>query len=171
MKRLIYCLICFMGIFFTKSNAQPAATETVQLILFRHAEKEQDGNNTDPDLSAAGKQRAERLAAMLKDVAIDELYATPYKRTAQTMAPMAAARRLQVTTYNPGQLQELVHTLRDKNGKTIVVAGHANTIPDLLNELLGTNKYTTLSENDFGKVWIVTMSRGKALSCLLFNTN
>jgi broad specificity phosphatase PhoE len=170
MKRLIYCFICFMGIFFNRGHAQPVAAETVQLILFRHAEKEQDGG-ADPDLSAEGKQRAERLAVLLKDVAIDELYATPYKRTIQTLAPLAAAGRLKPVVYNPGQLQELARNLSDKKGKTIAVAGHANTIPELLNMLLEENKYTTLPENDFGKVWIVTMNRGKVISCLLFNTN
>jgi 2,3-bisphosphoglycerate-dependent phosphoglycerate mutase len=170
MKRLIYCFMCFMGIFFNKSNAQPVAAETVQLILFRLAEKEQS-DDADPDLSAAGKQRAERLVTLLKDMQIDELYATPYKRTAQTLAPLAAGRQLQITTYNPGQLRELAQTLSDKKGKTIVVAGHANTVPELLNMLLGENKYTTLPENDFGKVWVLTLNRGKAVSCLLFNTN
>ncbi len=170
MKRLIYGIICFMGIFFNKSNAQPVAAETVQLILVRHAEKE-PGDNADPDLSAAGKKRAEGLVTLLKDMTIDELYTTPYKRTTQTLAPLAAARQLQITTYNPGQQQGLAQVLSGKKGKTIVIAGHANTVPDLLNLLLGENRYSVLSESDFGKVWVLTLHSGKVVSCLLFNTN
>lgn len=169
MKKVIYFFIVLMGIFFNKSNAQNGS-EAVQLIILRHAEKEQS-DNADPDLSATGKQRAERLAAMLKDVAVDELYATNYKRTMQTLTPLAEAKQLKVNSYNPGQLQELANTLSAKKGKTIVIAGHANTSPELVNLLQKENRYTSLAENEFGKIWILTLSNGKALSCLLINTN
>lgn len=169
MRKVIYCFICLMGIFFNKSNAQQG-NDVTQLIILRHAEKEQV-ESVDPDLSAAGKQRAERLAILLRDVAIDELYVTTFKRTAQTLAPLAAAKQLKAEVYNPGQLPELANKLLAKKGKIIVIAGHANTSPELVNLLLGENRYDPLSENEFGKIWMVTLNNGKALSALLINTN
>jgi 2,3-bisphosphoglycerate-dependent phosphoglycerate mutase len=168
MQKIIYCFICLMGIFFNRGHAQQS--ETVQIIVTRHAEKE-PGDNADPDLSAAGKQRAGRLAAMLQDTKVDELYVTPYKRTAQTLAPLAVARQLKAEQYNPGKLQDFAHALQAKKGKTVVVAGHANTAPELVNLLIGENKYTILPETEFGKVWILTLTNGKATSCLLVNIN
>ncbi len=169
MKKVIYCLIGLMGIFFNKSNAQ-TGNDVTQLIIMRHAEKEQV-DSVDPSLSAAGKQRAERLAVLLKDVNIDELYVTPFRRTAQTLAPLAEAKQLKAELYHPGQLQDLARKLLAKKGKTIVIAGHANTSPELVNMLLGENRYAPLSENEFGKIWMLTLSNGKALSALLINTN
>ena len=169
MRKAIYFLIGLMAIFFNRSNAQ-SGTETVQVFIMRHAEKE-PADNPDPALSVAGKQRAERLAALLKDVPVDELYATEYKRTMQTLAPLAEAKQLKINNYNPGQLGDLASSLSAKKGKHIVIAGHANTSPELVNLLLQEHRYNALAEDDFGKVWILTLSNGKALSCLLINTN
>ena len=43
----------------------------------------------DPDLSDAGRARAESLANVLKDAGITAIYATELKRTQQTAAPLA----------------------------------------------------------------------------------
>jgi len=150
-------------------KAQPGIHST-QVIVFRHAEKE-NGSSADPSLSPAGKERAERIAAMLKDIPVDALYATPYRRTEQTLAPLAASRQQSIKTYNPSALQPLVEALRKEEGKTIVIAGHANTAPELVNLLTERNQYQQLSEEDFGRMWVVTLYQGKAVSCLLLNTN
>src|SRR5690606_37698994 len=57
---------------------------TTKIILVRHAEKENDGSK-DPSLSAEGQKRAEKLNEFLSDTKIDGLYATPYKRTLETL--------------------------------------------------------------------------------------
>jgi hypothetical protein len=42
-------------------------------------------------------------------------------------------------------------------GKTIVVAGHSNTTPALVNLLLGAEKYKALDDTVYSKIWILTI--------------
>src|SRR4051812_14663267 len=70
--------------------AGTAAEATPTLFLVRHAEKASDGGN-DPGLSAAGQQRAQALARMLKDAGIAAIFTTEFKRTQATAAPLAEA--------------------------------------------------------------------------------
>lgn len=162
-------LLCLMGLFFFKANAQSIDNNT-QVIIVRHAEKEAV-NNADPDLSSKGKMRAERIASLLTDVKIDQLYTTRYKRTEQTLAPLAASKHLTAEHYNPAEMQQLAAHIINTKGKTIVIAGHSNTVPQLVNMLLKKEQYTNLPEDEFGKMWVLTLNEGKVISCIVLNTN
>ena len=168
LRNVFFFLICLTLTFSFRSKAQQA--NAVQVIITRHAEKG-NGDAYDPGLSAAGRERAERLAQLLRETKVDRLYATPYKRTQQTLAPLAAAKNLVVAQYDPGTLKTFADAICKEKGKTIVVAGHANTAPALVNLLLGEERYSTLPEDAFGNMWLLTLKDGKALSCLLINTN
>src|SRR5437870_13587997 len=66
------------------------------VILIRHAEKIIDPNNPDVDLSPAGQTRAQELARMFGDAGINAIYATQYKRTQETVKPLADKLGLQI---------------------------------------------------------------------------
>ena len=60
------------------------------VILVRHAEKQiVPPENKDPDLSAAGLDRANEIQRMFGGAGIAGVYATQYKRTQQTVKPLA----------------------------------------------------------------------------------
>src|SRR2546430_16945841 len=71
------------------------------IILVRHAEKIIDPNNPDVDLSAAGQARAQEVARMFGDAGINAIYATQYKRTQQTVKPLADQTGVPLTMLNP----------------------------------------------------------------------
>ena len=77
--------------------APPPAAAQHTVFLVRHAERADTTPGaarrwpTDPDLSDAGRARAESLAAALKDAKITAIYTTEFKRTQQTAAPLAKA--------------------------------------------------------------------------------
>lgn len=149
-------------------NAQ--SMSSTQIIIMRHAEKVIQEGNADPDLSAEGKERAQHLVNLLKAVKIDRLYATPYKRTQQTLAALAADRDLK-TQLSPENAAAFAEQLLSAQGETIVIAGHANSAPRLVNLLTGTQNYADLKEEEFGKIWVLTVSDQKVVSCLELNTN
>src|SRR5213078_1679446 len=60
------------------------------VILVRHAEKNIEPNNPDPDLSAVGQARSQELARMLSGAGVNAIYATNFKRTQQTVQPIAS---------------------------------------------------------------------------------
>src|SRR2546428_6664179 len=70
------------------------------VILIRHAEKVIDPNNPDVDLSPAGQERAQELVRMFADSGINAIYATQYKRTQETVKPLADRLGLPVTMVN-----------------------------------------------------------------------
>src|SRR5687767_13230671 len=92
-------LISISILFLFANSSTIAAGQDKTLILVRHAEKA-DATSTDPELSDAGKQRAERLMSIVKKYKPGAVYSTDFKRTRDTAAPMAARRSLQVQTYD-----------------------------------------------------------------------
>jgi phosphohistidine phosphatase SixA len=126
---------------------------TTTIILLRHAEKETTGD--DPDLSASGKTRAERLPRVFENVQPDAFYATSFTRTRQTLAPWAAQTGKSIATYDPKDQPAFAQALKKQAGKTLVVAGHSNTIPALVNLLLGTGKYQPLADSVYNQIWVV----------------
>jgi broad specificity phosphatase PhoE len=79
------------------------------VILVRHAEKKIEPVNPDPDLTPEGVERAQQIAKMFADAGINVIYATQYKRTTQTVQPLADRTGVPVTLLNANQTQELVN--------------------------------------------------------------
>src|SRR5215213_5629257 len=77
-----------------------AFSQNKVIVLVRHAEKT-DGTSQDPELSAAGKERVQRLIKKVNKYRPKEIYSTDFKRTRDTVQPLAAKRHVQVQTYDP----------------------------------------------------------------------
>ena len=69
------------------------------IYLVRHAEKVSDYDENS-ELSPQGHARARRLAALLRDQAIDRVYVTALERTLQTAAPLIAIHQPEVRTLS-----------------------------------------------------------------------
>lgn len=130
------------------------------VYLIRHAEKADASGN--PELSAAGNARASHWSEVFAAVKFDAIYSTAYKRTQATAKPTADAQKIAVTAYDPKTLTaekiKSAHT-----GQTLLVVGHSNSIPELVNKLIGQNVYPMIEETDFGNLYIVTLN-GDAVS-------
>jgi broad specificity phosphatase PhoE len=140
----------------------------ITIIVVRHAEKEASSSR-DPDLSPEGKARVAVLERMLSEVSIDRFFSTPYKRTRQTIVALAEKRGNKVQEYNPSAQEAFATSLKTYAGQTILVAGHSNTVPDLLNRLVGERKYESLDENEYDNLYVVTITDGGAkVICLKY---
>jgi 2,3-bisphosphoglycerate-dependent phosphoglycerate mutase len=133
------------------------------IILVRHAEKIIDPNNPDVDLSPAGQARAQEIVRMFGDAGITVIYATQYKRTQQTVKPLADKLGLGVNVINSKSTGDLLAKIRAENsGQTVFIAGHNNTVPEII-AALGGPKYPTIPESEYDNLFIVTIYRtGKA---------
>src|SRR6266851_5458215 len=133
------------------------------VILIRHAEKVIDPNNPDPDLSPAGQARAQELVRMFADAGINAIYATQYKRTQQTVKPLADKLGLPVNQVNAKNTADLLAQIRSRNsGQVVFVAGHNNSVPEII-AALGGPQFPTIPETEFDNLYIVTVYRtGKA---------
>jgi broad specificity phosphatase PhoE len=147
MKYLALLLLMFV-LATSLVSAQPVA------VIVRHAEKLTGGGN-DPDLSPSGRERAETLARILKDARITAIFTSEFKRTQETAAP--TARELLVTpTIAPAKdTASLAAKLRTANG-TVLVVGHADTIPNLLKSL-GIDAEINIPDNDYTELFVITL--------------
>ena len=93
MKRFVLSLV-LLGLLASVAAARPA------IFIVRHAEKVAS-TGRDPDLSDAGRARAESLAKMLKDAGITSIYVTDLKRTQQTAEPLAKTLAIRPTILPP----------------------------------------------------------------------
>ena len=136
-----------------EATAQSVRLTTI--ILVRHAEK---GPGDDPELTAEGNVRAERLREMLAGTELAAVYATDTRRTQATAGPTATDHRIQITSYSPDDLGELARQLRRMHeGKTVLVVGHSNTTPALVDELLGHAAGVTIDLEDYGNLLVATL--------------
>lgn len=129
------------------------------VFVVRHAERADMAAATpasDPDLSAAGRARAESLARMLADAGIGAVFVTEYKRTQQTAAPLAQARRLTPTIIVAKDTAALVARLK-QSPVPVLVVGHSNTVPEILTAL-GASPAVTIPDTEYDNLFIVPPS-------------
>lgn len=143
------------------SNFTDSRPKTIYLV--RHFEKEQLGmsapNKKDPQLTEVGQKRALSLASYLKDKNITQVFSTKYQRTMQTAKPTAALFNVDVTQYNPSELSAFAERLLGTSSAqagNILIVGHSNTTPELL-QLLG-GPLLTLSESDYGDLFVLNLA-------------
>ncbi len=146
MKALALFLLLFVSV--SMAAAQPV------VVLVRHAEKITNGGK-DPDLSSAGRARADALARILKDSDIMAIFASEFKRTQETAAPTATLIGVTATVVPAKDTAGLVAKLHQLNGNGLVV-GHGDTIPNII-KALGIDRPINIPDEDYSELLIVTL--------------
>ena len=133
--------------------------QVTTVILVRHAEKNIEPSNPNPDLSPAGQARARELVRILGNSGINAIYATQYSRTQQTAAPLAEKLGLPVNKIDSSSTAELVRQIRTAHrGETVFIAGHNNTVPQIISAI-GGETLPVIPDNEFDNLYIVTVIR------------
>src|SRR5947207_10736143 len=146
MKALALFLLVFVSA--SIASAQPI------VVIVRHAEKATDGGR-DPDLSLAGRARADALARILKDSGITAIFTTEFKRTQETAAPTATSTHVTPTMVATKDTAALVARLHQLDGNALVV-GHGDTIPNIV-KALGINSSVNIPDADYSELLIVIL--------------
>jgi broad specificity phosphatase PhoE len=138
--------------------------KTTQYYFIRHAEKADSSKN--PDLSEKGLERAQEWQLLFSELSFDEIYSTDFNRTIQTIKPISVKQNKNFSLYNPKTI-DIEAFKKETFGKTILIVGHSNTIPNMVNHIIKENKYSDIEENQFGNLYIVTIFENQILSQLL----
>jgi broad specificity phosphatase PhoE len=155
----------------------PATAAAQQAILIvRHAER-QTGEGDD-GLSGAGRQRAERLAATLKDAGVTHIFVSDRRRTVETAEPLARTRNLSPTRMaipaqgrgkiSASELQvraTLLAISRLPRTAVVLVVAHSNTVPTFLARL-GYGPAVRIPETEFDNLFVVTPRATRAPSVI-----
>src|SRR5881392_3136692 len=134
--------------------AVPIASAQPVVVIVRHAEKAANGGK-DPDLSLAGRARADELARILRDSGITAIFTSEFKRTQETAAPTATSAHVSPTVVAAKDTDALLAKLHQLNGNALVV-GHGDTIPNII-KALGINNTINIPDEDYSELLIVTL--------------
>jgi broad specificity phosphatase PhoE len=121
-------LLLFLLVLAIQSSISAQENEDIFTIyLVRHSEKDLTSSRpSDPPLTACGKERSVNLSNFLKDVPLDAVYSSNYSRTKNTALPTAKSKGLEITIYNPEELETFSKQLL-KSKQDALVVGHSNT--------------------------------------------
>jgi len=152
MKNLI--LLLFISLSSVALRAQ-----TTDIWIVRHAEKEKaNPEEKDPDLSVEGEERAGALAVYLKKENIDVAFTTPYKRTRQTIDSLVIPKVISYT-----EIPAMIELIKKSYlGKKIIIAGHSNTVMQIIEALGGKKPKDELTEDDYDYIFHLTLKGDKA---------
>jgi len=153
------CLLLLVGFFSCKQEDKDKEISKEPIVstfyLIRHAEKDTSNpNNVDPELIQDGLDRAIRWAEVFDPISLDAIYSTNYERTLMTAAPTSVKKNIDVQYYDPREI-DIQALMADNEGKSVLIVGHSNTTPNLTNQLLGSEKYEGMEEDDNASLFIV----------------
>jgi phosphohistidine phosphatase SixA len=121
--------------------------------IVRHADRVPNADALTP----AGIIRSRVLADSLRNKRIQRIFSTNTQRTRQTAQPLSAAINVSITLYSADTLAGFVNFL--KNQPNSLVVGHSNTILETARALGATPTATTIGEQEFDRLFIITRKR------------
>jgi 2,3-bisphosphoglycerate-dependent phosphoglycerate mutase len=125
------------------------------IMLVRHAEKAIDGSSN-PPLTEAGIARALILPQLVGAADISAIFSSTYKRTQATVQPLADLLELPIIDYDAGDSAALIELIKTKhNGTTVIVSGHSNTIPEII-ELFGIKETIVIDDEEYDNFFILS---------------
>ena len=139
------------------------AASTTLIVVVRHAEKTSEAG-ADPPLSAAGLERAERLAALFATApggqGVDAIFVTQWRRSDETARPLATRSGIPVVALPADDLAALERRiLGGYRGRRVLVIGHADTVPQIVRRLVRGGAGAPLEAGDYGAAYVVALPR------------
>jgi 2,3-bisphosphoglycerate-dependent phosphoglycerate mutase len=130
--------------------------------VVRHAEKSTLPAN-DPVLTETGQQRAIKLAILLKNKNIKNIYSTKTTRTISTAEPFSKLKSIKVKEYDAKNQSDFIGQLK-KTTKNTLIVGHSNTIRYIINGLTETETLKKdLEDQEYANIYIIKRKKsGKA---------
>jgi broad specificity phosphatase PhoE len=157
----------FVAALLLSGCARPAfkplpAAGTTTVIVVRHAEKGTD-DPRDPSLTEAGNERALALRDALKDAGISAIYSTQFRRTRQTVAPLAQQLGLSIIERPVNSANAATHpadlareVLLTHAGEAVLIVGHSNTVPQIVQALTGF-PVNPIADSEYDHIFMVVI--------------
>lgn len=147
--------------------AGDAPDPKLRVVIIRHAEKPDDGDN----LSCKGMNRALQLPAVLhaKFQTPDHVYvptldcgkSTNHARMFQTITPFAAKYNLKINSaFDEKDVSSVASSVLKRKGTVLLVWEHSQIQP--LAKALGADDPPKWKEDEFDRIWILTYPHGTA---------
>lgn len=160
MKYLLIFLAVLAFQVSVKAQQEPGVT---RIFIVRHAEKEA---GKDPLLTVAGNARAGDLMRALQNEGIQKIYVSQYRRTQNTGDSLRLQLKIDTVHYAADTLcDNLINAIMEHSdfGKTILIIGHSNTLPQIIRKLGVTDyPYGDIPDNEYDHLFMITYKKEKA---------
>ena len=131
------------------------------VFLVRHGDIDLPPASDDPDLNAAGRQRADALAILLGSTGVGRIFTSELRRTKQTVAPLAARLNVQPSVVPvPAVFAQKVSS--GAFGGSVLVAGHSNTVPEMIAALGAEAANIVIGDTEFDNLFVVAIANGQS---------
>jgi broad specificity phosphatase PhoE len=148
----------------TAATLPAQAAKTTTVILVRHAEKAAEPAD-DPPLTPDGEARARDLWNAIKDAGVSAVITTQFARTRATAQPTVTATHVTpdvVRTTGANHPKDVADAVRKHAGQTVLVVGHSNTVPAIV-EALGATRPRAICDPEYDNLYVVSIAAdGKA---------
>jgi len=156
---VLLSIVLLLSPFDIEAFGRAAGQEGLTTVyLVRHAEKDTvpEGN---PQLNEEGEERAQQLLHVLEEAGVTAIYATQFRRTQDTLRPLADLLGLEVEIVIADASDRLVKTIQqDHRGGVVVVCGHSDTVPEII-EALGAGPVAPIEEaNEYDNLYVVRLA-------------
>jgi broad specificity phosphatase PhoE len=129
--------------------------QTTRIFIVRHADRQ-----VTDDLNPEGIIRADELKRVLGNAGIDSIFSTDFVRTTKTVQPIAGQLHLPIIKYSTNT-ELLNRILKNSKGKTLLVAGHSNTVPELVQQCGCTPPFPVIPDTQFDNLFLVILQKEK----------
>jgi broad specificity phosphatase PhoE len=134
-----------------------STAEVTQIYILRHTEKADD-NAEDPELSTQGIAHALYWRSVLQHTPFDQVFTTDFKRNIQTANLLTTESSIRPELYYPMSF-DVLKFINQIRGQRVLIIGHSNTIPDMVNRLIGETIYPPMSHDNYDVLFIVTINK------------
>lgn len=139
----------------------PAVASAQKLVfVVRHAERADAGMQAqaDPPLSASGAARAVKLALMLADAGVKDIFVTEFKRTQDTAKPLASKLGVPADQMSSKDTDALIAKIKSHPDDVVLVVGHSNTVPAILKAFGGPE--VTIADAEYDNLFVIVPATG-----------
>lgn len=158
-----YVLIFLAFVSFYNCAAAQQEPGVTKIFIVRHAEKE---TGKDPLLTASGNARAGDLMRALQNEGIQKIYVSQFRRTQNTGDSLRLQLKIDTVHYAADTVcDNLISAIMEHSdfGKTILIIGHSNTIPQIIRKFGVTDyPYGDIPDNEFDNLFMITYKKEKA---------
>lgn len=144
-----------------------SASDMTQIYVLRHTEKS-SYDESDPDLSEYGVDHAKYWKSVLQHIKFDRIYTTDFKRNIKTAAIISKDSGVKTEIYHPMSF-EVLKFINKIKGQKVLIIGHSNTIPDMVNRIIGESKYPPMNHKNYNTLHLVTIDKNGDTASTVLN--
>ena len=111
--------------------------------------------NENPELTRKGFARSEVLADSLGYLIEGIIYSSEFARSQQTVSPLSERWNADIKIHRASDPDGQVEKALQHCGKIVIISGHSNTVPTLIN-LFGIKDEITIDDNQYGDLFMIS---------------